>query len=205
MRDELLKVGLVSEEQARNASRKKHTGPARDERRGAGRKKPRRARGGDGAKRARAANASPSASAAADAPAQSRHGLRENQRRTARIARDAGLAASAGVQSANQARRAQIARLLEEHALKSEQQDIPYHFIRGKRIKRIYVSAEQRAALVAGEIVVVALEGSHYLLATDAAQQLLEIAPNAFVASVSTEAELRGEEGEFPVPDDITW
>lgn len=195
LRDELLKAGLVSEEQARNASRKARSGKARHDARGAKRSKPARGQSG---KRAAEAESGP-------APARSQHGLRENRRRAERIARDASLAASAGVPNAAKARRERVEKLLSEHALKADRQDIPYHFVRGKRIKRIYVSAEQRKQLLDGDIVVVAVEGSHYLLATTAAQQLLELAPNAFVASVSANLTPDDDEGEFPVPDDISW
>ena len=193
LREELLKAGLVSEEQVRNASRKAKTDRARGQRRAPKRKKNRRGGVAGGAVEAEPASVG------------SRHGLRENQRRAARIARDANLAASAGAPSAAKVRRERVQKLLSEHALSADQQDIPYHFIRGKRIKRVYVSAEQRRQLLAGEIVVVSVDGSHYLLTTDAAQRLLELAPNAFVASVSANPDLESEEGEHPVPDDISW
>lgn len=180
LRDELLKAGLASEERAEKPRR------------------PRRSKAAPGKKNKRSAKPSPSGPAAA-AP---RHVLRENQRRTARFVRDATLVASSVTESAKKARRRKIQELIEKERLNDAQAEVAYHFVKGKRIKRIYVTADQRSRLGAGDLVVAALEGDHHLLTHEAAEQLLALAPHAVLCGgAASDAESE----EYPVPDDIVW
>jgi uncharacterized protein YaiL (DUF2058 family) len=128
--------------------------------------------------------------------------LRENQRRTARFIRDATLGGESAADNAKKALRRKIEALIESERLNDAQAVVPYHFVKGKRIKRIYVTEQQRLQLSSGEIVIAALEGHHHILTTAAAEKLLALAPQTVVCG-GAEA---SEDGEgHPVPDDITW
>ena len=185
LRDELLKVGLVSEQR---------------------REKPRRS------KRTRAGSAkkhkkSPAQSDGEQPITSSRHVLRENQRRTAQFLRDSTLDGGSVAESAKKALRRKIQELVETGRLNHPEADIAYSFVKGKRIKRIYVTEEQRAQLTAGAIVIAALDGDHHLLPLPVAEQLLALAPQTVVCGG---AEGDGRPGEVdgdqhPVPDDISW
>ena len=104
--------------------------------------------------------------------------------------------------SAKKALRRRIEALIESERLNDPQADLPYHFVKGKRIKRIYVTEAQRLKLTSGDIVVAALEGNHHLMTASGAQKLLELAPQTVVCGGTDASE---DEGEHPVPDDITW
>ncbi len=187
LRDELLKVGLVSEQR---------------------REKPRRS------KRTRAGSAkkhkkSPAQSDGEQPITSPRHVLRENQRRTARFLRDSTLGGGSVAESAKKALRRKIQELVETGRLNHPEADIAYSFVKGKRIKRIYVTEEQRAQLTAGAIVIAALDGDHHLLPLPVAEQLLALAPQTVVCGGAEgdggPSEVDGDADQHPVPDDISW
>jgi uncharacterized protein YaiL (DUF2058 family) len=187
LRDELLKVGLVSDERLEKPRR------------------PRRGKKRPANKRDRApAQAAEDRSAAA-----ARHVLRENQRRTARFVRDPSLGGGSVAESAKKALRRKIQELLQGERRNHDQAEIPYHFIKGKRIKRVYVTEAQRGELTDGKLVIAALEGNHHLLTPDAARQLLALASQTVICS-GAEADpdpdtVDADGDDHPVPDDITW
>jgi len=180
LRDELLKVGLVSETQAEKPRR------------------PKRGRATPAKKRKQASTPPP----AEKTDSTARHVLRENQRRTARFVRDSTLGGGSVAESAKKALRRRIQELLEGERLNDAQADVAYHFIKGKRVKRIYVTGTQRVQLASGEIVIAALEGNHHLLSPAVAEKLLALAPQTVVCAG---AETDPDGDEHPVPDDVTW
>ncbi|MDX1432756.1 MAG: DUF2058 family protein [Gammaproteobacteria bacterium] len=191
LRDELLKAGLVASEPRRKTPRRKRgeSGPARR-------------------RDAREKNASKNDSPKEDAThsrsvADKKHVLRENQRRTARFIRDASLAGPSVEESARKALRRRIEALVEQERLNDAAADVAYHFVKGKRIKRIYVTEAQRAQLGSGELVIAALEGNHHLMRAAAAEELKALAPQTTVCEC-TESDA-GSSEEHPVPDDISW
>ncbi len=185
LRDELLKVGLVSEQRREKPRR------------------PERTRAGSGKKR----KSSPARSNGEQSIASSRHVLRENQRRTARFLRDSTLAGGSLAESAEKALRRKIQELVQSGRLNHPQAEVAYNFVKGKRIKRIYVTQEQRAQLTAGAVVIAVLDGDHHLLPRPLADQLLALAPQTVVCG-GAEGDGRPSEvdgDQHPVPDDITW
>jgi uncharacterized protein YaiL (DUF2058 family) len=189
LRDELLKVGLVSQQRRENPRRSK------------------RAKAGPGKKRKSTPSPSPSPSNGEQSVTSSPHVLRENQRRTARFLRDSTLAGGSLAESAKKALRRKIQELVQSKRLNHSRADVAYNFVKGKRIKRIYVTQAQRAELTAGDIVIAALDGDHHLLPRRAAEELLVLAPQTVICGG---AEGDGGAGEadgdqHPVPDDLTW
>ena len=188
LRDEFLKVGLVSEDRPGKSRRSK------------------RHKAGPENKRKQAATPSHSEQSVA----MSGHVLRENQRRTARFVRDATLSGGSVAENAKKARRRQIRELLKTERLNEPRAALAYHFVKGKRIKRIYVTQGQHAQLTAGGTVIAALEGNNHLLTRSAAEQLLALAPQTVLcgaaeapAGDATSTDADGDE--HPVPDDIMW
>jgi uncharacterized protein YaiL (DUF2058 family) len=185
LRDELLKVGLVSEQRREKPRRSK------------------RAKAGPGKQR----ESSPAPSNGEQSTTSSRHVLRENQRRTARFLRDPALAGGSVAESAKKALHRKIQGLIQSGRLNHPGADVVYYFVKGKRIKRIYVTQAQRAQLTAGAIVIAALDGDHHLLPRPVAEQLLALAPQTVVCG-GAEGDRRPIEvdgDQHPVPDDITW
>ncbi len=115
----------------------------------------------------------------------------------------------------NGARQAQALRERRERALLEEARKSrldhagatrPFHFTRGRRIKRILVTDEQRQALLAGEILIVVLRGESLLLPRAVAEETASRLPDAYVHRI--EAEGGGDDVEDPshsIPDDLVW
>jgi uncharacterized protein YaiL (DUF2058 family) len=185
LRDELLKAGLVSEAKLEKTRKQKRAGAKKST------KKPAK-------KRSEPSKQTPAESSNSTA----RHVLRENQRRTARFIRDSTLGGGSLADSARKALQRKIDALIERERLNDAEGDVPYHFVKGKRIKRIYVTEAQRLQLSSGEIVIAALEGNHHLLSKAAAEALLALTPQTVVCGG---LEASGDGEEHPVPDDITW
>ena len=75
--------------------------------------------------------------------------------------------------------------------------------IRGKIIpgRSNYVTAKQQAALTAGELGIVYLSGGYHLLARDQVEAVRRLSPE-HVPDLGGVSE---DDGDHPVPDDLTW
>lgn len=94
-----------------------------------------------------------------------------------------------------------IRAIVGKHRLNREDADIPRHFLFRGRIRKLYVTPEQQAALVAGELGIVYLTGGYHLLAPGPLEAVRAIDPEHVVELDSGSSD----EEEFPVPDDIEW
>lgn len=104
--------------------------------------------------------------------------------------------------------RAKLETFMQGKALNRPEADIARHFEYGGKIKRIHVDAEQLAALNAGELGVVQLNG-RYLLVSAA---VLDEAEAIFPQGVALRVDPAAPAGEDPysdpryqVPDDLVW
>ena len=104
--------------------------------------------------------------------------------------------------------RARLSKILEGKALNLPEADIARHFDYGGKIKRIHVTAEQFAALNAGELGVVQQDG-RYLLVTALvlAEAEATFAP-AVALKVDPDAPADADpyaDPQYQVPDDLVW
>ena len=82
----------------------------------------------------------------------------------------------------------------------------PFHFTRGRRIKRVFVTEEQHRALLAGEILIVGLLESIWLLPRAVAEEIASQRTDSFVHRVEAhEGAEEGEDASHAVPDDLVW
>ena len=188
LRDELLKAGLVTSEQAARAERgtRQRSKPAATKTKG-------KSRGGSRSRPARPA---------------SRHRYRDPPA----PARPAPVPAeSSSIDPEERVRRLnlEIRRILDAEAEKAEPEgDAPFHFARGERLKRLYVSEDQRRRLSAGELAIVGFRGRHHLVPRPAGERVRELRPEVFVfiATDGTEADAVAEGyEEYEVPDELIW
>lgn len=199
LRDELLKAGLVTDEQAARAERGSRQSP-----------KP----------AANSARKSTHKSTRGRATGESRgrpprRGGRHAPNRAPRESRQPSTApapAAAPVPDPEERVRqlnVEIRRILDAEAEKAEpDSDTPFHFVRGDRLKRLYVSADQRRRLAAGELAIVGFRGRHHLVPRRAGERVLELRPEVFVfietAEAGADATVDGYEG-YEVPDSLVW
>ena len=107
----------------------------------------------------------------------------------------------------DKALRAQIKQLLRSHRLNNAEAELPYNFVEGKYVRRLHVTAEQQAALGAGQLAIVGFGQLHYLIpveAVDAVRALWREIPVHIGSGDETVAE-DDPYADFPVPDDLIW
>ena len=102
-----------------------------------------------------------------------------------------------------------IRHILDTEAEKAEaESDTPFHFTRGDRVKRLYVSGDQRRRLSNGELAIVGFRGRHHLVPRAAGERVRELRPEVFVFITAGEDGAgtveEGYEG-YEVPDELMW
>jgi len=186
LRDELLKAGLVTSEQAARAERGRRvssrptTGKtARKVHRGGERRTARPASGGE----------------PREAPV----------RRPPVAAEPAAPDPEERVRQLNLA----IRRILDTEAEKAgNDTDTPFHFPRGDRLKRLYVSEAQRRRLASGELAIVGFRGRHHLVPRTAGERVRELRSEVFVFIASGADAAQGVEDGYEgyeIPDELVW
>lgn len=102
----------------------------------------------------------------------------------------------------------QVGKLLEGGILNVADADIARHFSYGGKIKRIYVTAAQLAALNAGELGVVQFNGRYCLTTRENTLAVRELLPSlvALYCDGNEESLPEGyDDPKFQVPDDLIW
>lgn len=188
MQEQLLALGLATEKQAKKVRHEKR-----------GRRK-----------KARARPAPAPVEPAGPVDGRSARRLEADRKRTQEIARDARLARTAGKRDAREQARRRLRELIGGYRQNAEGADLPLHFPRGKRIKKIHVTEEQRRRLLGGELAVIGFEGGHFIVAAKVVDELRALDAELFVHHVEPgDAAPAGEAdpdyAEYQVPDDLVW
>ena len=186
LRDELLKAGLVTSEQAARAERGRRASTKSARGRAAG--KPHRSVGRHAAKSAPGGR--PQEASVRRAPIPAVPPSPDPEERVRQLNLD-------------------IRRILDTEAEKAgAETDTPFHFPRGDRLKRLYVSEDQRRRLAAGELAIVGFRGRHHLVPRPAGERVRELRPEVFVFIAAGDDGVReaeaGYEG-YEVPDELVW
>ena len=218
LRDELLKAGLVTSEQAARAERSSR--PPKP----AGSRKSREGRVLEGHGRpTRIEGSGPFPKPAGSEPAENRAAERTAKRRSRDALKQRLQGQGQGPGSAPapatppaadpeaQVRQLnlEIRHILDTEAEKAEAEgESPFHFPRGVRVKRLYVSGDQRRRLANGELAIVGFRGRHHLVPRAAGERVCALRPEVFVFIASDEdgagATEEGYEG-YEVPDELVW
>ena len=189
LQEQLLKAGLATEEQLRQARRGKRRPPAQKAKR-KGRGAPPRARG----ERPPRDDGAPDLAAAWAA----RRKLEAEERRQAKEAA-----------ARRKANRRKVRELIQSHALNDPAADLPYQFQVGATIKRLYVTAEQRRQLLAGELAITFLDGRRCLIPAAVAEHIRALDPDKIVIRHEPAPEPPPAEDDpyagYEVPDDLIW
>ena len=194
LQDQLMELGLATEAQL--TQNKPKSGPARGKKNRSG-KKPRGGKPsgqGQDRQRARPANKGPKSGARAAKP-----GERQQSELTPE----------------ERAVRQQVHKLITDtHQPRGDEAQTPFHFVKGSRVKRIYVTAEQQQALSSDELAVAAMKGRHYVIPIESARKIRELIPQYYVSmgseqvaapSTSDGSAVDDEYASYEVPDDLMW
>ena len=218
LRDELLKAGLVTSEQAARAERvvrrpskptatrargRRSQGKPHEEPQGKFHAKPQ----GKPQDKSQDKSQGKPQDRPAGSPSRRRHRDRPAPRpRAPAPARPQALEPDERVRQLN----LEIRRILDADAEPAQPEgDAPFHFPRGERLKRLYVSEDQRRRLSGGELAIVGFGGRHHLVPRRAGERVRELRPEVFVfiaadASEADPAAVDGYEG-YEVPDELVW
>lgn len=179
LQEQLLKAGLVKDKEVKEAQKQQR----REERRTPPNK----------------------ADAAAAARAQSAKAQAEKAQ-AEKAARDRALNAEREARAAQKALLAQIAQLIEPHRRPHNNGEEAYNFVDGAAVKRLYMTAETRAALAKGELAIVRLRNRYVLVTLEGAAAVRARAPEMLVVQNADAPEPVDEAYlEHPVPDDLMW
>jgi len=178
LRDQLLKTGLISERQVKQAKKQQHS-----ERVAAS--KGQATKPDEGKVKV--------AAAAAAAQKAERDRALNKQRQDA---------------EARKAAAAQIRQIIEAHRVPPGGDDVAYNFTHNNVIKRIYVATDVHKRITAGTLVIVEAGGRFDLVALDAAEKIRQRDPAAIVVQNRAEpADDAADDpyAQFKVPDDLMW
>jgi uncharacterized protein len=129
----------------------------------------------------------------------------ETQRKNAERAQE--LNAQRNAAAAQKAILAQIVQLVQQNRQSKGRGDIAYNFTHDNKIKRMYVSAEVQAHLVAGRLVIVCQGDSIELVPKIIADKIAERDASLVVRVNKTSAEIDADDpyAAFQIPDDLMW
>ncbi len=195
LKEQLLKAGLVTEEQVRDADRK-----PRNPGKNPGKGKPRRGtrKPGKGKPAARGpAPKSPSSPEEVDLAEAYRLRAREE-----RETREAQARARREAEKRRKANRAKIAALIREHTQNRDDAEHAYHFQVSGKVKQVYVTPDQLAALAGGELAITFLEGRRCLIPAAIAEEIRKLDPDKLVVHHAVQPDGHAEDD---VPDDLMW
>jgi len=106
--------------------------------------------------------------------------------------------------------RAQVRDLIQRHQVNDPKADIAYHFVEGEFVKEISVNAKQKQQLSNGFLAITVLDDAYYLVPTPIAEKLLERVPETVVDLGKKEEKTTNDPyddpyADYPIPDDLMW
>lgn len=188
LRDQLVKAGLATSSQAKKAERQQRV-ESQSQRR-------------DDKK----------SGTVAPATATNKAKQRAQKLKTEKVTRDRALAGERNKKYAAKALRAEIKQIIltnDQRAKTTTDADIPYNFVHGKKIKKIYVPAAQKDLLISGALVIVNNDGLYHFISKAVAEQVAARDPKRIIVAHDGKPEVPSEDDEhyakFAVPDDLDW
>lgn len=116
--------------------------------------------------------------------------------------REAELAAT------RKANKQKLTALIEQNTLNTPEAEFPYQFQVGTTIKKVYVTEAQRQALIAGELAITFLDGRRCLIPATIVDEIRALDPKKIVIIPKSDSDTTAEDdpyAQFKVPDDLMW
>ena len=201
LRDQLLKVGLVTEQQAKKAAQQeqqrqfRHRPPKPKDPPRPSQKTP----------QVNAAAAKPVVRGPQE-PTQSAATLAAQQAQAAKIARDQELNRKREEKAKRRARIAEIEQIIDQNRVPRLETEDFYSFIDGKKIRRMSVNPERREQLTSGVLAIVRYKGHYAAVPKATAERIRERDENMVVPVVAQSTTTTDDAyKDFVVPDDLMW
>ena len=181
LREQLLKAGLATEKQAKQAERSTSD---------------QRHRQAKGTKRTPPPPPAPAKAA--------------QQAQAAKLLRDQELNRKQQEKAERKARAAQLRQLVEQLRVPRPESDDHYNFVDEGKVRRLQVTPDLRARIVSGSLAIVRYDGRYDLVPAEALERIRERHADAIVAGPATgPAQAKPAEDDpykdFVVPDDLMW
>jgi len=103
---------------------------------------------------------------------------------------------------------AQVCDFINQHHVNDPDASITYNFVENKSIKKTFVNAKQQQQLANGQLTIVRLDESYYLIPASMVVFLLERIPETVVYFNQDEPQTIVEDDpykEYQIPDDLMW
>jgi len=178
LREQLLKAGLVTEKQVEDAERQQKRQQY---------SQPRTRKG--------------------PPPGPSPQQLAAQKAAAEKAARDVELNRKKQEKAERKAKFAQIRQLVEQHQVARVETEDYYNFVDGKNIRRVCVTPELRAQLIAGSLAIVRNEGRYAFVPASVADDIRARVERAVIHHNRPGAEAATDDPykDYVVPDDLTW
>lgn len=188
LQDQLLKAGLVTEDQLRDANKPKPVKKAAKGRGGKKKKSP--------ARQVRKNETRQDTAAAQQKPARKKQDTASGKR----------IVTGKPSEALRKAQRIQIDDLIKRHKQNNPKAEDTYHFVVGKKVKHIYVTPEQAAALAERRLAITELDATFWLIPAEQVEALLALDRRLFIHMADDQKQDQdGEYGDYQVPDDLIW
>ena len=204
LRDQLVKAGLATASQAKKAERQNR---AEQNARRQGQSGDELPVSGPGKNKGKARKRPPS-----DPNSPANVKARAAKLQAEKQERDRAIAQIANEKSAAKALRAEIKQIIlanDQRTKTKNEDDVPYNFVHGKKIKRIYVPRKQQEQLSSGSLVIVNNDGLYHLVPKAVAERIATRDPKRIIAAHEDRKPEPGSDDEFyakfEVPDDLDW
>ena len=195
LREQLIAAGLATSSQAKKAERQ-----VKSEKQAQGKPKPDRKPANESTQNAPPRPPKPKVLSEAE------------KRYAAKVERDRELARIANEKAATKARKAEIKQIIaqnDQRTAPASDDDVPYNFLHGKKIKRIYVTRDHQAKLGTGTLLIANNDGRYHLVTPEVAEQIRARDPHRIMGkSEDKPAEPSADDeyyAKFKVPDDLDW
>ncbi|HFD87735.1 MAG TPA: DUF2058 family protein [Gammaproteobacteria bacterium] len=104
------------------------------------------------------------------------------------------------------ANRSKIRQITLEHCKNVAEAEIPFQFMVGSNIKKVYVTAEQRNQLLEGKLQITFQDGKRCLIPAETATKIHELDPGKLIINPAAVEDKHDDDyAEFKVPDDLDW
>jgi uncharacterized protein YaiL (DUF2058 family) len=131
------------------------------------------------------------------------------QAQAAKLLRDQELNRKQQEKAERKARAAQLRQLVEQLRVPRPESDDYFNFVDGGKVRRLAVTPDLRARIVAGSLAIVRWEGHYDLVPLDAVERIRERDAEAIVANPTTATRATRDANDpyqdYVVPDDLVW
>jgi uncharacterized protein YaiL (DUF2058 family) len=101
--------------------------------------------------------------------------------------------------------REQAKLIIEQRRLPRGQGSCAYHFLDGKKVRKLYVTEAQRDGLAAGAMVLVRHGAGFEVIEEKVAEKIRELDDRLVLPKPQAPGEMDPAYGDHPIPDDLDW